>query len=377
MRPGILALFLAVCCSAQQAPNAEQLFHEAVAAQKRGDYAVAIQDYREVVKLRPDVLEARANLGAALAHVGRLDEAIAEYQAALAKAPQNPALRLNLGLAYYKKADWKDAADQFAAAYASAHGDVRIATLLGDCYSHLNRNADAIGVLAPLAAAQPQNMDVAWAYGSALIRAGRLKEGLALVDNVAREGNSAEAYLLAGNTELQMNEFEKARADADAASRLNPKLPGLATLRGRTLEYLGDDAGAVTALRDAIQANPDDFDAHLTLGAILNTQRDLPGARENLDKAVELNPTSALARFELARVERSQDELDKAAADFEAVTRTDPNWLQPHVELAALYFKMKRPADGRRERALVDKLTAEQEQHRSTPAGLTSQPPSQ
>ena len=376
VRVGILLLFLAVLGYAQQALDPAQLFREAVAAQKRGDDAVAIRDYQEVIRLRPDVVEARANLGAALAHLARFDEAITQYRAALQKSPGNPALQLNLGLAYYKKSDWKDAASEFGSVYTNMPGDVRIATLLGECYSHLNRDADTIILLNPLASSHPDNLDLAWAYGSALIRAGHLKDGLPLVERVARQGNSAEAYLLAGNAALQMNEFEIARTDADAALHLNPKLPGIQTLRGRTLEYLGDDAGAIAALREALQANPNDFDANLTLGAILNTQRDLAGARQHLDQAVKLNPKSELARYELARVERSQNELEKAAADFEAVTRSDPNWLQPHVELSALYFKLKRSKDGQRERAIVDKLTAEQEQHKDAPSGVTAQTPS-
>jgi tetratricopeptide (TPR) repeat protein len=72
-----------------QAPDAEQLFHQAIAAQQRGDDATAIAKYRELVQLRPEVVEVRANLGAALAHAGRYDEAIEQYQVALAKLPDN------------------------------------------------------------------------------------------------------------------------------------------------------------------------------------------------------------------------------------------------------------------------------------------------
>jgi len=343
------------------ATDPQQLFRDAVAAQNRGDDAVAIQNYRELLKLRPDVVEARANLGAALAHAGRFDEAIVEYNIALQKAPSNPALRLNLALAYYKKNDWKNAAAELTELHKSVPADIRVSILLGDCDSQLNRDNDALALLSPLAAAHSENLDLAWAYGRALIHAGQLKQGLNEVETAAQQGGSAEAYLLAGDTALRLNEFERARTDADAAAHGNPQLPGLETLRGRILVYLGDDTGAIAALQSALAANPNDFDAHLTLGSILNTQRDLANARQHLETAVHLNPTSPLARYELARVERSQNELEKAAADFEKVIDADPKWLLPHVELAALYFKLKRPQDGQRERAIVDRLTAEQQ----------------
>jgi hypothetical protein len=40
----------------------------------------------------------------------------------------------------------------------------------------------------------------------------------------------------------------------------------------------------------------------------------------------------------------------------------DPNWLEPHVELAPLYYKLHRPEDGQRERDLVDQIQAKQQQ---------------
>jgi tetratricopeptide (TPR) repeat protein len=202
---------------------------------------------------------------------------------------------------------------------------------------------------------------VAWLLGSALIRAGHKRDGLERVDRVARQGNRPEAYLLAGQTALKMNEFERARDYADAALRLNPRLPGADTLRGTVLSYLGDTQGAIAALRKAVEADPNDFDAQVGLGAVLHTERDLDGARQHLQHALQLKPDSTLARYEWARLERTEGHVEAAVKDFERVVHDDPNWAQPHVELAALYFRLNRQEDGDRERATFDRLTAEQQ----------------
>jgi tetratricopeptide (TPR) repeat protein len=177
---------------------------------------------------------------------------------------------------------------------------------------------------------------------------------------VGASGLSAEAYLMAGQFALNLNEFERADRDADAALKLNPNLPGVYTLKGQALQYMSDHPGAIEALRKALEQNDQDFDAHLTLGAVLNTQRDLESARTHLEKALQLRPNSTLARYELAKIQRTQGQLDDALGNFEQVVKEEPKWLQPHIELAALYYKMKRPADGQRERALVDQLTEDQ-----------------
>jgi tetratricopeptide (TPR) repeat protein len=158
-----------------------------------------------------------------------------------------------------------------------------------------------------------------------------------------------------------MNEFERARDYAAEAARLNPRLPGLDTLRGTVLNYLGDAEGAAAALRKAVEADPKDSEAQLALGAVLLTGRDLDGARRHLQLALELNPKSTVARYEWAKLERAEGQVEAAAKDFEKVVHDDPNWAQPHVELAALYFRLNRQEDGERERAIFDRLTAEQQ----------------
>jgi tetratricopeptide (TPR) repeat protein len=356
----IVAFLIAAGIACAQSTDPRQLFQDAVAAHERGDDALAVKKYQELLKSYPDTLEVRTNLGAALAKLQRYDEAIEQYRAVLAKK-DIPGLRLNLALAYYKKGAWRDAVQEFETLRAAQPDDVRVATLLAECYSNLGQDGKAIATLQPLEAAHANDLSIEWLLGSALIRAGQWREGMDRVDRVAREGNRPEAYLLAGRTALRNNEFERARDYAAAAAKLNPKLPGLDTLRGTVLSYLGDTEGAAAALRAAVKEDPKDFEAQLGLGAVLHTDRDLDGAREHLQRALQLKPDSNLARYEWARLERTEGEVEAAVKDFEKVVRADPNWAQPHVDLAALYFRLNRQEDGERERAIYDRLTAEQQ----------------
>src|ERR1700680_1289313 len=107
--------FLICSVAWAQSVSPEQLFRDAVAAQQRGDDKTAISNYQALIKLRPEVMELRANLGAALAHAGRFDEAIEQYKIALAQAPDNKGLRLTVALAYYKKGDLAQAVEKLEA----------------------------------------------------------------------------------------------------------------------------------------------------------------------------------------------------------------------------------------------------------------------
>jgi tetratricopeptide (TPR) repeat protein len=211
-------------------------------------------------------------------------------------------------------------------------------------------------VLTPAEAAHPDDLNVAWALGSALIHNGQRAEGLKRVVMVAEQGHSAEANLLAADTYLAMSDFEQAHVFAEAALKQNPELKGLHSLSGRIKQYLGDFPGSKADLEKALAENPDDFDAHVTMAAVLNLERDVDGAQKHAERALELRPTSAMARYEVARVQRSRGDIEGAVRNFEKVIAAEPDWLRPHIELAALYYRLNRPEDGQKERAIVDKM---------------------
>lgn len=358
------ALLVAVLCTsaaAAQAPDPDQLLNSAIDAQQHGEYKTAIVDYRKLLELRPNMVEARINLGAALAHEGDFDGAIAMYRSALPLVTQKNAVLLNLALAYYKKGDFAQAGEQFETLHAAQPNDVRIAILLGDTDVHLGKADSAVAMLEPLESKNAQNLDFEYAYGAALIKAGKRRDGVARMEKVATLGHSADAYLLAGATLLDLNEFEAARHDLDAALNLNPKLPRVYSLAGMARDKTGDIKAGEAAFREALKLNPEDFDANLYLGAILYRERKMDEAKPYLDAALRLDPKSYMARYEVAMFKSTSGQYEEAAQDLEKLVKDDPDWLEPHEELATLYYKLHRSEDGAKERAVVEKLAAAQQ----------------
>lgn len=355
----ILALFTGL--TRAQQPDPDQLLNRAIDEQQHGDYPSAIRDYRKLLELRPHNAEAQVNLGAALAHVGDFDGAIAMYRAALPAISQKNAVLLDLALAYYKKGDFENAGQQFEILHKVQPEHVRVAILLGDTDVHLGKPASAVEILEPMESANAQNLDFEYALGTALIKVGKRRDGVARLEKVGKLGNSADAYLLAGSTLLDLNEFEAARHDLEAGLALNPKLPRIYSLIGMARDKTGDIKAGEVAFREALKVDPDDFDANLYLGAILYRERNMNEAKPYLDRALQLKPSNLMARYESAIFESTSGQLEAAAQDLERLVKDDPTWLEPHVELASLYYRLHRTADGAKERAIVDKLTAAQQ----------------
>ena len=115
------------------------------------------------------------------------------------------------------------------------------------------------------------------------------------------------------------------------------------------------------ALREALRQDASDFNANLYLGSILYKRRSMDEAKQYLDRALRLNPTSSMTRYEVAMWNSTSGQYEEALRGLEDVTRTDPNWLEPHIELANVYYRLHRPQDGAKEREIVARLTAQQQ----------------
>ena len=359
---GALSALAPASASPPQASDPQQLFQEASEARQHGDAALAVSKYQQLIKLHPEMTAAHANLGVVLVSLGRFDEALTQYHIALAEAPDDPALRLDLGLAYYKKGDFAGAAAQFAALHKDDPSSVRISILLGNCQIPLGLIGQARALLQPLEKDNADNLDLEWALGLALINSGETREGLERVQKVADQRQNVEAYQLAANLSLGLTYFDKAQRDAEAVIRLNPRLPKAYVVLGLVDDYGGDEKSAEEEFKKALELDPNELQARVQLGSVFCNQRKMDAAREQLNRALQQDPNSYVALYLLGKVEGAEGNLPAALKDLQIAEQGEPDWLPPHIELVSLYYRLKRPADGAREKEIVDRLRDREEQ---------------
>ena len=228
-----LALLLVALLAASPHPeDARAALARAVALHQKGDLEGAVAAYRESLALAPSV-EARSNLGAALAALGRYEEAIESYRRALAMAPSDARIRYNLALAYYKSADLARAAAELEAVRAAQPDDLRATLLLADCRLQMGEPAAVEALLRPLAASRPDDRAVTYLLGMALVREGKAEEGQRLVETLMRDGDSAEAQYLVGSAAFMAGDYPQAVERFSRALEKDPDLPSLRSYYGR------------------------------------------------------------------------------------------------------------------------------------------------
>jgi len=355
----VLALPPAARTDGDRDPKA--LIAQAVADHQAGRFAQAITAYQAFLELQPKNVEARSNLGAALAHEGRYAEAIEQYRQALDLDPGRTPVRLNLALALYKAWEIAPAAAELEKVVAAQPEQKNARLLLADCFLRMGRFKDVVEVLAPLEAAAEQDHAVAYLLGQALILDKQPARGQLFIDYILREGDSAEAHLLMGVTRLTASEPAAARDDFARAVELNPKLPSAHANLGQTLMQLGDTDRAAVEFAKELELNPNDYDANLHLGVILRQQQRYPEAMERFRRALSVRPASSPVRYQIGSLQFSQGEVADARKTLEAVIADEPKFLEAHVSLAMVYYRLKLKEEGDRERSVVLELNREKQ----------------
>ena len=341
--------------------NQERILARAVQSHQSGDLEGAIRDYQAYLALRPERVEARSNLGAALARLGRYGDAIEQYKRALALDGRNQAIRFNLAAAYYKTARLVSASKELEAVVAAQPEDKNAVLLLADCNLRMGEFKRVVELLTPVETAEPDNRAVAYMLGMALINDKQLDRGRERIERILRNGDSAEAHVMMGTTYLTGAEYDKALNEFKRAVELNPKLPYVNSFYGQTLVRMGDTEEAMAAFRRELEINPNDFDSCLQMGVLLKKDEKLDEARDFLRRALTLRPNEPNARFFLASIDVAQGKLNEALPSLEQLVKDAADFVQAHVMLATVYYRMRRKADGDREQAIVNKLNAERQ----------------
>ncbi|HEX9189315.1 MAG TPA: tetratricopeptide repeat protein, partial [Vicinamibacteria bacterium] len=226
----------------------------------------------------------------------------------------------------------------------------------------LGENGKVIDLLSPLEAAQGGDRAFAYLLGTALIREGELDRGQKLIDVVLRDGDSAEARFMMGTAHLRRGDPAAAVAELKRALELNPRLPSVHALLGKSLTEMSRADEAAECFRRELALNPNDYDANLLLGMHLQkADQKYDEALAHYERALRMRPGSPNARFQIGLVYLLTERTGEALAMIAGVVNDVPDFLEGHATLTRLYYRLGRREEAERHRAIVDELRARRE----------------
>lgn len=344
----------------QISQSPQELLKEAVTFHQQGNLEEAIRDYELFLDIYPDAPEVRSNLGAALAATGKFARAIEEYKLALMKKPE-PKLHLNLALAYYKTDDFANAIGELEKVRAVEPDNRQAQTLLADSYVHTGENKKAIDVLWPVYVGNSGDLSIDYVLGTALARDGQAGLAERVINPLMAGPDSAEKHMLLGTAKFSAHDYPGALDDFRKAVEMNPEMPEVNSYYGQALFSNGHTEESKEYFEKELAHNPNDFQSNVHVGLLLKQDQKYDDALKFLKRALAGRPGDVAVRYQIALVKMSQGKDQVALDDLEEIVSESPKFLEAHVSLSTLYYRLKRKEDGNRERQIVEKLTAERQ----------------
>ena len=294
----LLALSVLTPCKALE-QSAEQdvqaAFHAGQAALRHGDPARAVEDFKKVLTLAPNLIEAQVNLGLAYQSLLDYDAAARTLSHALSQRPNLAGLNTIVGMDYIKLGSPEKAAPylQRAVKLDPASPDVHDAMAL---YDLTQKNFQ--GAAEQYRKSADLNADKA----EALFKIGH--QYLDLAVRLAYQGarlypESSWGHRFLGDTLFERDRWEDAGREYEKALAIEPRQAGLHSLLGEVRVHNGK----------------------------------LDDAESEFRRELQLDSRSERAWLGLATLQLVRGRAPEALASVSTVWKSSPDWFEKHSEL--------------------------------------------
>jgi tetratricopeptide (TPR) repeat protein len=307
--------------SGQDAPAAEEhlaeIFSRAQTAQQQGDYRTAANCYAEVVKLRPDVAEAWANLGLMHQFLEEYPQADHNFQIALSKNPRLYVPNLFLGLNQLRGRQPAEAVRYLKVAEGLNPKDEQAAMGLAHAYQASHDDAAAGKWFSRAAEINSADPDAWYGLGIAYLNL----QDAAVVQLVQLGQNEpyarslvADAFVVQGRVKDAINIYNKL-----LASPTQP--PCLMAALGFAYAQQDPDVARKT-FDDSLAKTPGCLTARLGLAHLAVTKGDFPDALKEVQTAWDADQNFVRANVQRIWQGADSDQLGKAGAWLRQSTST-------------------------------------------------------
>jgi tetratricopeptide (TPR) repeat protein len=332
------------------AENPALLFQHGQEALNQGRLNEAEHDFRQILALDPQAGAAYANLGVVYMRRKQWTQALEMLRKAEHLLPQVAGIRLNIGLAYYRQSEFLLAIPPFESVVRDQPDALQPRYLLGQCYFFASRWADAADTLEPLWPQESTQLNYLYVLSIAAHRADRKDLDERATAQLVRVGEgSPEYHLFMGKAHLNLEQYDLALEDLQAAAAADAKLPfvhfnlGLTYLKKQDYEHSRDEF-----LKDAA-VEPDlalDYDE---LGDVYALMQQDSNAEKSYRNALRLDARLINSEVGLAKVYQRQEKYTQALAAIDSAGKLDPDRTDIHYLRGQILVHLGRKAEGQKE----------------------------
>ena len=330
--------------------DAAQLFQSGQEALTQNRLDAAERDFRQVISLNPQVGGAYANLGVVYMRRKQWPKALESLRQAEKLMPQVAGIRLNIGLAYFRQNEFLKAIPPFESVVHDQPDALQPRHLLGLCYFFGERWADAANTLEPLWAQESGQLSYLYVLSIAAHRAGQKAWDEKATAQLIQAGEgSPEFHLFMGKAHLNLEQYDLALADFQAAEKANPKLTfvhfnlGLTYLKKQDYEHARDEFLKDAAVEPDLAFNYDE------LGDVYAQMQQYSDAEKVYREALRRDPRLLNSYVGLAKVYQRTQNYQKALIAIDSAGKLDPVRTDIHYLRGQILLRLGRQQEGKKE----------------------------
>ncbi len=334
----------------QGPPDLAQIFQSGENALNQGRLQEAESDFRQALAVNPQLGGAYANLGVVYMHERRWDKALEMLHKAEQMMPEVSGIRLNIGLAYYRQNEFLKAIPPFESVVHDQPAAIQPRHLLGLCYFFAERWSDSAHTLEPLWSQESGKVSYLYVLSIAAHRAGMKELDERATAQLVKTGDgSPEYHLFMGKAHLNLEQYDMALADFQAAAEANPQLTfvhfnlGLAYLKKQDYERARDEFLKDAALEPDLAFNYDE------LGDVYSLMQEDSNAEKNYREALRRDPRLVNSYVGLAKAYQREHKYPAALTAIDWAEKLDPRRTDIHYVRGQILTHLGRKEEGRKE----------------------------
>lgn len=320
--------------SGEVSPQVQQLYQQAMAAERSGNAATAIAKYRAMIRLAPDIAPAYNNLGMLLFNERDYGAAAPILAHGLRLNPHMGTSVVMLGLSYFELGDNRKAEPLLLEAVEADSSNADAQLSLARVLLNLGRTEDAIVHLRAYLKIKPKDQQAWYLLGTTYLKLS--ESALGKVQEI--NPNSFVSHEVAGEIDQSMHNYGGAMVQFKKAVNLAPQDPGTHLRLANTYWLMGKWGSAESEFQTALKLAPNDCQARWKLGnAILQANGSAKEALADFDRSIHECPKLMQAHVDRARALIEQSRQKEALPDLLLAEKSSPDEPMIHYYLASVY----------------------------------------
>jgi tetratricopeptide (TPR) repeat protein len=267
----------------------------------RKNPAEAERAYREVLRLKPNDVNAKMALASIESARGKSSESLTLAREAVQSAPNSGAARMTLARTLLKSGDVRQATSELKLVLDAAPKSPEALTLQGQILQRQGNEAAARESFAKALELNPRANEALVALVNLDLRAGRSKDALHRVEQRLAVGDAdARLLLIAGQTSAATGDLARAESLYRKAIDTDPsQMAAYSALGGLFIRQNKLDE-AIAAYDSRLAKRSDDVPALTMTGIMLLIKGKTPEARQRFERVLAIDPRAVVASNNLA-----------------------------------------------------------------------------